>query len=328
MSTTSLTDRYIWAVTRQLSAETGPDVARELRSTLLEAVEDRVGGGEDPREAERAALLELGDPDVLARDYGGKPQHLVGPAIYADYLRLLKVLLIVVLPIIVIVSLLDQAFGGEESWGALVGQTAWGVIETGVHITFWTTLVFVLIERGRSESERNQPLSSWQPDQLMTADVPWRKPGFGEMVGEVVFSVALALLVAWQFFEVGDSGIQILDPDLALGWKVAIIGLFIVDAVVAVLAWRLGRWTWGLAAVNTLANVASGTILVWLLFADRLLVDIPQELGEQFGSDVEWTLSYPVAATIIIVICAWDAISSLLRAHRAGRARTLEPAGQ
>ena len=42
MSGTSLRERYVWTVTRQLPVDTGPDVARELRVTLDETIEDIV----------------------------------------------------------------------------------------------------------------------------------------------------------------------------------------------------------------------------------------------------------------------------------------------
>ena len=45
MTRTSLTDRYVWTVTRQLSPQTGPDVARELRGTIEETVEAVEGYG-------------------------------------------------------------------------------------------------------------------------------------------------------------------------------------------------------------------------------------------------------------------------------------------
>lgn len=320
MSTTSLTDRYIWAVTRQLPEETGPDVARELRGTLADTVEDRVAAGEEPERAERDALADLGDPDVLAREYGGRPQHLVGPSIYADYVRLIKVMLTVVLPVVVLINVVTQLLAADRGLGDLIGHSVWGVIETTVHLVFWTTLAFVLVERGRSESDRDKPLSAWSPDQLLVSDVPWRKPGFGQMVTEVCGGVILALLVAWQFSGVGRGGVQVLNPDLALGWKLAIIASFVVDALVAVAAWRAGRWTPVLALVNAVANIAAAIILVWLLYADQLLTDLPTVLGEQFGLDTDWSVSYPATVALIVAVCGWDVLSSATKAWRARHA--------
>ena len=66
MSGTSLTDRYVWTVTRQLPPETGPDIARELRGTIEETVEGRVaaavaaGGEVEPVDHHQADAVEQG----------------------------------------------------------------------------------------------------------------------------------------------------------------------------------------------------------------------------------------------------------------------------
>src|SRR5690606_9194890 len=88
----TLTDRYVWSVTRHLGSDTGPDVARELRGTIMDTVEAKIEAGTDPARAEEEALTELGDPDVLAGQYGEKPRYLVGPGMYPGYVRLLKTL--------------------------------------------------------------------------------------------------------------------------------------------------------------------------------------------------------------------------------------------
>ena len=75
MTTTTLTDRYVWTVTRHLPDDIGPDVARELRATIADAVDARVEAGVEPTTAEGEVLSELGDPDVLARTYGGRPAY-------------------------------------------------------------------------------------------------------------------------------------------------------------------------------------------------------------------------------------------------------------
>lgn len=319
MSTTTLTDRYVWAVTRHLPAEIGPDVARELRGTLDEAVEHKVASGVTLEEAEREAVTELGDPDVLAREYGGRPNHLVGPTMYPDYVRLLKVLLAVVLPIAVAATFLTQLLATDRTLLGLIGGSVSVLVETTVHLVFWTTLVFVLVERGRSDAERDRPLTEWDAGQL-TSETPWRRPATGETITEVVFSLVLAGLVAWQFSGVGAHGVQVLDPHLALGWQLLIIGLFVLDAVLAVIAWQVGRWTPAVALASVAANVVAAVVLVGLLYTDRLLTDLPAVLGEQFGLETDWSVSYPLVAGIIVLVCAWDAVSSILRMRRARRA--------
>ena len=55
-TSTTLTDRYVWTVTRHLTADVGPDVARELRATIADAVDARVEAGADPTELRWASI--------------------------------------------------------------------------------------------------------------------------------------------------------------------------------------------------------------------------------------------------------------------------------
>lgn len=315
---TTLTDRYVWIVTRHLSAETGPDVARELRGTIADAVEDRTGGGGDPEEAERAVLTELGDPEVLARQYGGRPDYLIGPGLFPDYVRLVRVLLAVVLPTVLLAHLVARAVTGDLGWDML-GSALALVFSVGVQLVFWVSVTFAIIERSRPESERGRSLTSWDPDRL-PEEAPGRSVSLGETVWSVAFSLALAALVTWQFAGVGPNGIQVLNPDVALGWQVVLVAMFVVDAVLAVAVWRAGRWTPTLAAVNVVSNVGAAVLIIWLLLRGELLTDLPEVLGETFGTTVYWGVSTGVVAMIVVVIAVWDALDSVLKARRASMA--------
>lgn len=321
MSTTSLTDRYVWTVSRQLPVEIGPDVARELRGTLAETIEDKVAAGAAPEDAERSAIAELGDPDILAREYGGRPNHLIGPAFYPDWVRLIKVLLGVVLPIVVVATFLAQFLTTDRGFGELIGEVAVVLLHTAVHLVFWTTLVFAFVERSRSEVERERLLSEWTPENLVDPDVPWRRVGSWEMAFEMAFGIAVLLLVIWQFGGVGERGVQVLDPDLGLGWEAVLISLLAADVAISLWAWAQGRWSVPLSVANVAANVASAVVLVWLVLHDRLLTDLPVVLEEKFGWDADWSLSMPVVVLGVIVIFGWDAMASVLRVRRGARTR-------
>ena len=90
----SLTDRYVAAALKGVQADQREDVAAELRGSIADAVEVRTSQGESPDTAERAVLLELGGPTRLAAGYSGRPLYLIGPAFYPDYIRLLRLLLL------------------------------------------------------------------------------------------------------------------------------------------------------------------------------------------------------------------------------------------
>lgn len=315
MSTrTTLTDRYVWSVSRHLSADTGPDVARELRASIGDAVDAKVESGVDHETAELEAITELGDPDVLARQYGGRPAYLIGPGVYPDWLRLVRLLLPIILPIVVIANLVNGIVSTDDHWGEVLLDSVLLAFTVGVNLVFWITVTFAIIEWARPESERGRPLTTWKPDSL--DDVPDKTISLGETLVGAAFSIGFATLVAWQFTEVGDNAVQVLNPDVDLIWKVAIVGLIALDVPLAIVAWVQGRWTPSLAAVNVLSNAAYATLVVWLIVRGELLTDLPAELGERFGWPTNWSLSLMSVAAFVVVIAAWDGIDSVLKARR------------
>ena len=100
MTHASLTDRYVTAVLTGVPEDSGPMSTARLRASIGEAVEARVTRGEAPADAERAVLTELGDPMRVSAEYSGRPLHLIGPALYPDYVRLLRLLLAIIVPIV------------------------------------------------------------------------------------------------------------------------------------------------------------------------------------------------------------------------------------
>jgi hypothetical protein len=326
MSTTSnrttLTDRYIWTVTRHLPADTGPDVASELRGTIEDMVESRVEAGADLAEAEQEALTELGDPDALARQYGGRPGYLIGPGIYSEYVRLLKLLAWIVLPTAFIGSFLARTvFGDQEDLPQVLLDSWVLLISVGVHLAFWTTLAFAIIELARPESERDKPLTAWNTDQL-PVEGPWRQVRLVDLAFSAFFLLLLIALVVWQFAGVGEDGwgVQVLNPDLWIGWEVLILGFLVVDLALQYAVWRAGRWTPTLAVFNVLANVASVAVLIWLAQRDRLLVpDLPAELNERFGWSADWSVSSGVVVAVLVIFPLWDSIDTVRKARSARR---------
>jgi len=96
---TTLTDRYVSAALRSIPEQKRADIDRELRASIDDAIDTRVDAGEPQKEAEYAVLTDFGDPARLAAGYADRPLYLIGPALFLDWWRLLKVLLAIVVPI-------------------------------------------------------------------------------------------------------------------------------------------------------------------------------------------------------------------------------------
>src|SRR4051794_38396607 len=96
----TLTDRYVAATLRSVPEKQRPELDKELRASIADAIDDRIEAGSKPEAAEREVLIELGDPIRLAAGYADRPLYLIGPALFPDYTRLLKLLVGIVVPIV------------------------------------------------------------------------------------------------------------------------------------------------------------------------------------------------------------------------------------
>lgn len=322
-ATTSFTDRYVAAVGRHVREPRRAEISAQVRASIDADIAARVAGGATPEAAERDALLALGDPDRLAAGYTGRPLHLIGPALYLDWLRLLRLLLTIVLPIVAVTLVFVQSLAALSPVDILL-STLSTVVSVGIGMAFWTTAVFAILERVRAA---DAPLSTWDPDDL---PAPVVKPdvGIGDLVGGVLAVVLLIGGILWQataspFVDANGAPITLLDPDLWPWWIPYFIAVMVGELLFAVVLYHRGYWSVGLAAVNFGLNAAFTVPFVTLLLRDEIvnpvfsaefvgtgLVTGLVVLGEQAAIGI----SFAVTA-----IAIWDSIDGALKAVRAQR---------
>ena len=269
-SPTTLTDRYVWGVLRSLPEAQRADIEKELRASIADAIDARVENGENPADAERAVLLELGEPARLAAGYAGRPLALIGPALYVDYVRMLKLLLVVVLPATTLGLLIAKSLEGAEV-GDIIGSTVTTVLAVGVHLSFWTTLVFAILERSGTKSPL-APFDLTNLPTLPTADTP----KLSELVVTAVFVLFTVGAIFWQqMFSVFDDAdghpIPLLDAGLWPFWVAVLIALALLTLLRAIVLFRIGRWTVPLMIGAILLNIVGVGILIWLQVTGQLL---------------------------------------------------------
>ncbi|MGC5221059.1 permease prefix domain 1-containing protein [Micromonospora sp. DT81.3] len=319
---TNLTERYIYAATRSLPEKSRADLTTELEASIGDAIDARVHGGEPRADAERAVLTDLGDPDKLAADYTDRPTFLVGPRYYFEWLRLLKLLLWIVPACAAFGIALGQVLSGAPV-GTVIGSTVVGVLGVIVHIGFWVTLVFAILERSvDAKNGKPEPWATWTLDRL-----PELRPkglGFSDMVASLVFLAIAALAILWdRFFGFvwdGDVRMPVLNPDL---WPWWIAGLFVVmlgEAAMAIAIYRNGRWTPAFAVVNTVLALAAAVPAIRLLLNDQLLnpafftTVIPADSSAEVYTIVTVLTGFGIA-----IIAGWDIIDGILKTYRPAR---------
>lgn len=312
---TPLTERYVSATVRSLKPAAQEDVRSELQASIADAIEARLEHGEPREAAERAVLTELGDPDILAAGYADRPLHLIGPRYYLTWLRLLKTLLIIV-PLCAVGGVaLAQTLAGA-SVGQTIGEVAAVGASTVVHLCFWVTLVFVMLERTGADTG-----TDWDVGQLPEPSADGA--GKGELIASLVFLALATGAIFWDHFRGlfwGDGhALPILNPDLWPWWIGSLLVLMGFEAALAIALYARKRWTADLAVMNTILAVLIMSLLVTLLGNGHLInPEVIAYAGAQHGVESStFDVLGIVTGFAIVGISVWDIVDGWRKTARA-----------
>ncbi len=318
----ALADRYVHAVTQRLPEELRGDVADELRGSIGDRVESLLAGRPELGEAgaERVALEELGDPALLADGYRGTRHQLIGPEVYPAYVCVLRAVLVTVVPVVAVVVAVVQALTGS-SVGAAVGETVWTALSTAVHIAFWVTVVFALVERGSASQEVRDTLGTdWSPDKL--PELPRSTGGsMSDLVASAVFLTLIGAAIVWQQLRPpvrdGSDRHPVLDPELWSFWLPLVLVLLLVELAFEVVKFQRG-WSPRVAAVNTVLAVVFAAPLVYLAASARLLNPAAVAAIRDQWSGFDPSVAHTVVVMSALVIGVWDSVDGWVKARTAG----------
>jgi hypothetical protein len=319
---TSLTDRYVAATVRSLPDTQRADVERELRASIEDDIDARREAGAEPIEAEREVLMGLGDPAGLAARYSERPLYLIGPTNFLFYRRSLIALLAIIVPIATVASGLVHALLGEGI-GPVVAAAVSTALSATMQIAFWVTLVFAILDW--TGASKNGPLVRWNLDML--PDAPQKRALRSDAIASVVWlAILLAFLVYAQFFPIAwnaDGPVRepLFDPALWSFWLPYVIVLIVAEAVLVLVVYRAGGWTWPLAAINAVLAAAAAVPIASLAVAGELINPGFLAAFEWAGSDVVLTVMGVAIAVVSVGAASWDAIDGFVRAAASRRVR-------
>lgn len=320
ITTATLTDRYVDAATRSVPDAQRADLAAELRASIDDQIDARMHDGMPHADAERAVLTELGDPDALAAGYTDRPLFVVGPRYYLAWWRLLKVLLAIVPACAAFGVALAQVLAGA-GFGEIVGSVAAVTVSVIVHVGFWTTLVFWIVER----SDRGAPaglVGEWTVDSLPESRE--RREGLTNLICSIVFLALTAAAILWDHFigfvYISDAGgwLSFLAPTLWPWWIAGLIALIVLEVLLEIAVYAKGRWQRGTATANLFLNIAVAVAAVWLLSRGELIN--PEFFPAVIPSDSAATVATVVSTLTgfgVVAIAAWDSVDGFRKARRA-----------
>ncbi|HEV7951253.1 MAG TPA: hypothetical protein VGP24_15940, partial [Glaciihabitans sp.] len=252
----------------------------------------------------------------------GRQKYLIGPESYGPWRDLLRLLLWIIVPLAsaahVIVLLATGADVGDVIAGLIT--TAVGV---AIQITFWVTLVFVILDRTGTSVAGAQG-EKWSPDQL--PEYPENPRLRNDLVAELItVAVAAALLIGqqfWSFVVIHGERMPLLAPAEWAFWWPYFLGILAAEAIFALWVWRRGGWDWLATAISIALGLAGTIPLVWLAIEERFWNPAFLDAvgwSSPAGSP-EWIgISTTITILVIFVIDVIDAVSKTLRAPRRSR---------
>lgn len=321
---TTLTDRYVHAVTRLLPADQRSEVDRELRVMIDDLIAAYDHEGADPTvSVEYAVLKELGDPNLLAASYVDSPRSLIGKEVFPEYTRSLKIVMMIAVPALVGLTLLGVIIGGDVSAGRLIGSPLSAAYQAVVQVAFWVTLVYAFADRWKDRA-------AWTPRDLPEVesytgfDSSGRvqpQPSASSQIFSIVFTILVAVLLVWQHFWpfVHDDGVGVpaLDPSIWKGAAQLLLATFAASVVIQLIALLGKRWNYGLAMATLINSAVSFGIVGWLAIEERF---INPDLLSVIAERANWGQVPTVNPFIIIAIAAaievWDVAESFTHAYR------------
>ncbi|HHP5616047.1 hypothetical protein CN982_01705 [Bacillus cereus] len=271
----NLIDLYIQEVAKRLPEKNREDITLELRSTIDDMLP------EDYNEKDVKSVLEkLGSPVSLANGYLDRPMHLIGPHYFDVYTTLLK-MIIPIAAVIALISMVAENFIGYSGDQAvlnvilqLIGKGIGGIFEVGLHVFFWLTVVFVILER-TDKDKGIEPLTTslkkWTPDDLKNISYIPKKKAISkfEVFGGLMWTAVWATLYFYANYLVGvyngtANGLKFVSPtfnqDVLLQYWPIVVIMIVFEICISLYKLVQGQWTQRLAIGNAILQIA-GTIV-------------------------------------------------------------------
>jgi hypothetical protein len=269
----NLIETYIYEVTRRLPEKSREDIAMELRSTIEDMIPENY-----TEENVMEQLEKLGNPAVLAASYRDTPNYLIGPKVYDAYIHTTKLIIPWAVLITILVHIVESIvlFTGDQSILTVIIKTFAtiipSIIMTLIQVFFWVTIVFIFIERvGLAKTDL--PLTkngvSWSPKDLKSIVIIPRKKLISK--GEIIFGVIWMVIWAIVYFKadhlvgiyqsINGDGLQFIMPifnqNALLSYWPIVVAFIILEIGLIVYKYKVGKWTYPLAWINTIIHTAS-----------------------------------------------------------------------
>lgn len=332
----NLIDAYIHEVTKRISKMKRDDVRLKLKSTIEEMLP------EDYSEADvKEALIKLGNPIDVAAGYRDSPRFLIGPQIFDTYIRTIKLIVPWAVLITVIVHVVENIvlYNGEDALLSMVinaiSITIANVITVILHVLFWITVSFIIIERSGSDIpipfiKKQKP---WTPDDLSNTKVIPKDKTIS--LPDIIFSLIGIIVFSFVYFNANhllgiysshDRGglkfvMPIFNQNVLLSFAPIVLICIALSIALALFKLKAGQWTFLIAVLNAVLQCI-GTIVFILMvnrpdFIHSAAIPYIAAITETTSAKVLFAIDRILLVTIAIAIIAnaYDIYSGFKKAR-------------
>ncbi|MGH7566341.1 MAG: esterase [Gemmatimonadota bacterium] len=244
-----LIERYLEAVAARLQPKRRGEVERELRASILDALEAR-GASPESEEDVAAVLAELGEPSRVAAGYEPGSQYLIGPELYPLFRRVIRVTLYTLVGASALYFAVALLLGGQAEFraGDLLKDTLETALGAAVLAVVVIGVVFAWLQRSEvNVPARSRPGDRWDPRSLPSVSGPDRASRFDSVVGLVATAVALVILggigqAAAEALPVAAAGVRPIIRHAVLQGVMLLQAAAALSALAHAVALIQGRW--------------------------------------------------------------------------------------
>lgn len=188
---------YLAEIERRLPQRNREDILKEIRSTLMDMVDDQNPDSNQAPDEEtiKKVLKDFGSPRKVAQRYN-KHNYLIGPNLFPTYLQVLKVVLIIFAGFSLlglIIAVVSQPTPDRSMFEAIAESIA-GLFSSLFAAFGIVTLSFAGIERTTPEQWKVKVEQEWQPDDLVK-EKDRKRVKFTEIAFEVTFTLIFIVLI-------------------------------------------------------------------------------------------------------------------------------------
>lgn len=322
-------DRYLYAVGQKLPKAHREDITKELRSLILDALDEktasgRLAKGEAYKETEEDVLSILesfGSPAEVAAKYKANSGYLIGPELY-DLYRLLLTIVLGAVALGICIAALVSVLSTQGSFIELMYNLPMQIISACISAVGSVTIVFAIIQYFAKEEDIKDlnPNSKWSPKDLEPVPVSYEMIKVSEVYAAICFTI-LGIIIFNRFphiiaiyYKIGAESVSIplFSIDILRIYMPYLNIFWIGNVLLNGYKLRAGKWTNALRFVQI--GVDIGSLAIFLVMAGNPGILNPAVKESIMNTDFVpfqrlgdiGTVSFKIFIAIIVLTTAFE----------------------